>query len=483
MSMSRRRTTRTPSHSASTVTPRTRAGKSKRMKISSPDNDLSEELHAEREPPTSVRKLGVRVQSSECADSSGVRLKEAKEKSSVADVRSVKAGRNETVIPSVYHSGQTLESDTSEDLTSSDEEFDGPDITAELHKTTGTMVESTEDVLDAYFTAHNKRGIHTSNRTMAGIVLTSTEGKGTIGMHSVTPFAQDQALLHSQYCKLFQQWLFQMAQGFNILLYGVGSKIEIVNKFLQQSLSESLCFTLDGYFPGLTIRQALKGIVNDVLEHEGATKTDSDLVSFITDALAKHSTAKLPAELFLIVHNIDGLMLQNRKAQNLLGNLACSRHIHVLATVDHINAPLLWDQVKSSQFNWIHHNVTSFVPYESETSYENSMLAKQSGALVLSSLLHVLKSLTPNSRGIFNLLAQYHMDHQENQGYTGLSFQELYSKCREQFLVNSDTTLRVQLTEFHDHKLVKSQKGPNGLEYLTIPIDRGTLQQYFATLE
>lgn len=40
----------------------------------------------------------------------------------------------------------------------------------------------------------------------------------------------------------------------------------------------------------------------------------------------------------------------------------------------------------------------------------------------------------------------------------GLSFTELYSKCRERFLVNSDLTLRAQLTEFKDHKLIKTKK-------------------------
>lgn len=41
---------------------------------------------------------------------------------------------------------------------------------------------------------------------------------------------------------------------------------------------------------------------------------------------------------------------------------------------------------------------------------------------------------------------------------TGLSFHDCYTKCREAFLVNSDATLRAQLTEFRDHKLIRSKK-------------------------
>ena len=41
---------------------------------------------------------------------------------------------------------------------------------------------------------------------------------------------------------------------------------------------------------------------------------------------------------------------------------------------------------------------------------------------------------------------------------SGLSFQDFYQRCREAFLVNSDLTLRTQLTEFRDHKLIRTRK-------------------------
>lgn len=39
-----------------------------------------------------------------------------------------------------------------------------------------------------------------------------------------------------------------------------------------------------------------------------------------------------------------------------------------------------------------------------------------------------------------------------------MSFQDFYQRCREAFLVNSDLTLRTQLTEFRDHKLIRTRK-------------------------
>lgn len=51
----------------------------------------------------------------------------------------------------------------------------------------------------------------------------------------------------------------------------------------------------------------------------------------------------------------------------------------------------------------------------------------------------------------------------------GLSFQDFYQRCREAFLVNSDLTLRTQLTEFKDHKLIRTRKVSFVLLFLSQP--------------
>lgn len=58
----------------------------------------------------------------------------------------------------------------------------------------------------------------------------------------------------------------------------------------------------------------------------------------------------------------------------------------------------VWDQFQQSQFNWLWWECVTFQRYAEETSYENSLLVQQTGALALSSLTHVLRSLTPNAR-------------------------------------------------------------------------------------
>lgn len=57
-------------------------------------------------------------------------------------------------------------------------------------------------------------------------------------------------------------------------------------------------------------------------------------------------------------------------------------------------------------------------------------------------------------------------------------FKDLYSACREEFLVSSDLALRAQLTEFVDHKMVRFKRSLDGAEYLIIPIPNNLLQQF-----
>lgn len=64
-----------------------------------------------------------------------------------------------------------------------------------------------------------------------------------------------------------------------------------------------------------------------------------------------------------------------------------------------------------------------------------------------------------------------------------MHFKELYRSCREKFLVSSDLALRAQLTEFLDHKLVKSKRSIDGSELLQIPIGIGLLKQFLEETE
>ncbi|ALC47234.1 Orc2 [Drosophila busckii] len=282
-----------------------------------------------------------------------------------------------------------------------------------------------------------------------------------------------------EYTSYFGKWMCILNEGFNLLLYGLGSKRQLLQSFQRTVLTDQTVLVVNGFFPSLTLKDVLDSITSQILDAGPSPANAHEAVDMIEEEFAL-----IPeTHLYLIVHNIDGVMLRNVKAQDILARLARVSNIHLLASIDHINTPLLWDQNKLSNYNFSWWDCTTMLPYTDETAFENSLLVQNSGELALSSMRSVFSSLTTNSRGIYMIIVKYQLKHKGAANYQGMPFKDLYSTCREAFLVSSDLALRAQLTEFLDHKLVKSKRSVDGSEQLTIPIEAGLLQQFLDEYE
>ncbi|XP_048887516.1 origin recognition complex subunit 2 [Brienomyrus brachyistius] len=326
-----------------------------------------------------------------------------------------------------------------------------------------------------YFEAHRSSKVMTSDRTLQRLQSPMLDQETLYRLlDGKPPYSDEIQQLNKEHENQFSKWILQLQLGFNLLFYGLGSKKLLLETFRTTMLQDTTHLVVNGFFPSITLKSILGSITEELLEHQGSFRSVMEQMDFIVQSLRQEPTLRI----YLIIHNIDGPMLRAEKTQQALGQLASLPNMHLLASIDHINGPLVWDQSKMSLFNWLWYETTTFLPYVEETSYENSLLVQQSGVLALSSLTHVLRSLTPNARGIFRLLAGFQLENKNNPSYTGLSFQDFYQRCREAFLVNSDITLRTQLTEFRDHKLIRTKKGADGVEYLLIPVDSGTLTDF-----
>jgi len=83
----------------------------------------------------------------------------------------------------------------------------------------------------------------------------------------------------------------------------------------------------------------------------------------------------------------------------------------------------VWDKTAVSCFSWVCYDVSNYEYYTAETTYENS-LVYQASSLQLSSLLHVMHSLTYNAREIFCLLVKQQLASAESSTYVGTCFGE-----------------------------------------------------------
>ena len=64
-----------------------------------------------------------------------------------------------------------------------------------------------------------------------------------------------------------------------------------------------------------------------------------------------------------------------------------------------------------------------------------------------------------------------------------MTFTKLYHECREKFYVSNELTLRAQLTEFIDHKLIKLKTEVDGYETIYVMIDDANLKLFVEDLK
>lgn len=145
--------------------------------------------------------------------------------------------------------------------------------------------------------------------------------------------------LNKQYEQFFDKWMFIMNENYSILLFGLGSKRTLLELFHQKMLRQEMVVVINGFFPGLTIKEILDSIANDILE----MTTESRNIHETVDAIEEELQRAPGTHVFLIVHNIDGVMLRNHNAQLCLSRLAKIRNVHLLASIDHINTPFCND--------------------------------------------------------------------------------------------------------------------------------------------
>jgi origin recognition complex subunit 2 len=194
----------------------------------------------------------------------------------------------------------------------------------------------------------------------------------------------------------FPDWVFELEYGFNILCYGYGSKKDLLEEFAESNFSGYPILKVNGFFPTLNMKVVLAPML-DLIKHTGKSGTVLDQVNLVVEYFK--SPEREIQRLILVVHNIDSVSLRNDKASTLLSLLAECPNIHMIASVDHINASCLWDHNKSQRFNWIWHDATTFAPWITESTFENSVLVK-TVTLGPRNVIQVLNSLNSHARGV-----------------------------------------------------------------------------------
>jgi origin recognition complex subunit 2 len=369
---------------------------------------------------------------------------------------------------------------------------------------------------EEYFHQNRPGGAKTSNNTLSAQTLLNHDEYFQAMQQYQDRHAPEMEFLWGLHGRAYHQWIFELEEGFNICLYGYGSKRTITENFTQRLYTHLLeqepykgtknkpkIVVINGYSPGITIKDVLTTIASSVVPTN--VKMPNQLASLL-DALLEYLTSHPPAKpIPVILNSIDSLYLRKSPAPSMLARLAAHPAISLVCTADTPNFPLLWDVGLKTQFKFLFHDATTFAPYDAEIDVVESVneLLGRSGRRVAGrdGVGFVLRSLPENARSLFRMLVMEQLalslteagDEDEPQIASkskkiahpkvvvlepsqGVEYRVLYHKAVGEFVCTSEVGFRTLLKEFHDHQMIESHKDGMGTERLWVPFRQEELE-------
>ena len=317
--------------------------------------------------------------------------------------------------------------------------------------------------------------------------------------------------LLSSHRPLFPSWVLHLKAGASVLLSGFGSKKALVTSFARQFLTDGPVVVVNGYCPHLSARHLLSALTSQVMaspqSYRDIGQQLSDVVRFFTT-----SQSSIP-HVYLLVHSLDGPALRSPALQSLLSTLAALPSLHLLATVDAVRCPLLWDPPTFARFRFTHFRVDTWAPYEVEVRAAGLAFLEEEGrggghgsAGAGRGIREVVQSLTPRHRQILHVIATLFIQRTqaraerkvagteaeaedgpdkeageaeekvgEGEGSGSrsvlLASAEVAEACDAAMVGKGEAGLRRMMEELIDHQLVKAvyPQGKGGQLFYTVP--------------
>ena len=284
---------------------------------------------------------------------------------------------------------------------------------------------ATQTSFDAYFRYASKPS-RTSSNVFSALVppLTLEEYTGVLKKLRDDPRDQEHVLWRDEATRraCFRRYGMELDEGFNLMMYGCGSKREFLNAFAQHlSRTGGHVVVANGFHPSFTFRDLLSSIehVPGVLDASPSAPAPASAnagtsLDAQTQRIHAFFSAPTAPRLFLILHNIDGPVFRAPKHRAALALLALTPRIHIVASVDHIAAPTRWslselfarkpdpplspfpsapststssgvkqaaDPVPRRGFAWLWHDLTTLAPYDFELAYADPTSISGAAAL------------------------------------------------------------------------------------------------------
>lgn len=311
--------------------------------------------------------------------------------------------------------------------------------------------------------------------------------------------------------KLFPKIKLRLQHGFNVILSGIGSKRRLLEQYCQKYLQTEAHLVIDGYVENIPLRQ----IINEIKDFFSFKNAQEDEII--------NNIRKSAIEFYIVIYSIDQLYANQRIKSFINSIISSSPTSHLLASIDHINAPLLFSTYDDSRLNLTWLDCPTYEPYKERNHVKTSLnrafgyIQSKDQTYSLAVFTSVLNNLNTNSKKVFlKILTFYNeanikspkstaqiaaqedesgsdsekeedgldfMEVEETESSEKYSFKQLFIDCLEDFLVHSEDILNIQLREFIDHKWIEKKTAKNGEDYIELLLHKNMISKVLTELE
>jgi origin recognition complex subunit 2 len=271
----------------------------------------------------------------------------------------------------------------------------------------------------------------------------------------------------------FPLYLNELGKGLNIILHGYGSKRSILEEFGQYCVKEgsgTVC-TCDGYMLS-SFPPFLRSILEKSFSYSKVGKSITETCSMFEKLYNQKGGCK--ENLYMLIHNIDAKQFQSQTMQSVIERLSDIPQIHIIASVDHMNAALL-HAINPSSSNFIWHELNTYEKYVKEVKFMSTMAEKITSVDSdrQESIANVLKALPLKTRQLFKIMATHLTT---NLDTPGLLENEILETAQKEMICTSLKQLEGFMVELIDHKIIQKKSDSKKRVLYGSALDRSTLR-------
>lgn len=258
----------------------------------------------------------------------------------------------------------------------------------------------------------------------------------------------------------YQKWKAYLMNDLNLCIYGIGSKVDLLENFVETMFPDSLRLKIKGYNSAVKVENIMMKLAN-LLEPFGGTKSRAELsklvslkrpdlnsmIKILEDHIGRFN--RFGFDLVITFHDIDGKQFRQLQQHQLFAKLVHLCKIKLVASISYCTFTGLLDKETFRLYNFAFDEVNTHLPNEfelvsDEVAWYNKQQTKSTAALKV-----IYDALTEMQKDVIRILAEEISKNPAGQ----VSFEDFFEECQNQLVANSRGELDEMLKEAIAHNV------------------------------